>query len=1168
MKRVACCLDGTWNNDDDGSIVTNVVKLHRCVAPVDANGIVQKAHYVTGIDAEKGLKSKFLKGALGLGVGHRIKSGFAFLTKTFEPGDEIYLFGFSRGAFEARSLAGFITLFGIAKRGVDQPNEPAWIEQAWALYQQAPAKRDAAVLERLRAAAHFPVRIKCVGVWDTVANIGNSLFSDHLSKLAGFHDIQLHPTIDVALHALSIDEVRGPFRPSMWTLAEGQELPPGQHVEQVWFAGVHADVGGGFEGTALSDVALDWMMKRTHETAGLEFNPSQLDSWTRARVSRTTKVKLAEVPDNPAMRPNPLGAQHTSAADPIFGWSNLFPYIRLIRQNEGAIPAWRSRLIGFWRSGKLPDGVVAVNESIHESVGERYGQPVVELAGDRPNITTYQPGNLAALIPTQWSPPKQDGGQAAAAPGEKRRVKIFTVHGTFAHETDWISWDDNDPFTARAFPDETAIHPVVQPHPPAKVADIGAAALAGVAGVAAAAAVTAVAGTPAAAKPKAFKHQPRNFVNQLSEELWKRDVILSPADHTEYNWSGGNSHDERRVGAIGLKHTIEHELERAEKNHIHYDGVYVIGHSHGGTISRLAMNFWDKDFYSYTPLLSASKKHDAFKLEDDCPHCFQKRNGRWSASRRTKPDAVITFGSPFVTFEKRNAGLLTAQIAVWVFRFLSLIPLIAVMIFLALNPPSELINKIEKFDRPIAETIFVLAWPVAAFWLLIVYVPRHILNWLASGKNGFKTPVYAAASFVSILITVFGLFELVRYAGHYMTHFGSILGPLADKKDTMSFIRDYTYLGRPWVQNYAGWSVPFVLYWLLAVHLPSRFLNTVKREVVKLKDNLPKKYDPREDQPVRYLSYTTPLDEAGLGLRTMGFLTFLVQTLSLSAACIIAFGIATFFYVGIEAIYFAETNHSLLSILGVSAWEAGNDNILRKNFIAFYNYLTFIPTTVWSPVAALIGVTSDLEKVVRLSPGVDTDIAAVGWMPLAVLGSAVAMAAVTITMAIPLLVIAYYLVGYLRKSMIFGSEHYTWTMANRIAVTNRPNSDTMLRTVALAHQAWPRMEYAHCYYYKSPQVIEEVADYITGALKHEADNSWQLGTWVAKWARWFVVALFVLSTFMLAVPYARYLDTHYSNHTEIFDSTIRSVNTRLGKDRPQRPPVQEHKEPAPAPESR
>jgi uncharacterized protein (DUF2235 family) len=241
MKRVVLCLDGTWNNNRAGSTLTNVAKLHQVIASSDGNGVRQISHYVEGIDSVEGETAEFLKGAVGLGVGERIRKAYELLATDYELGDEIYLIGFSRGAFEARSLGGLITLFGLAKL------EGAFsLDKAWSLYHAREKERDQEELAELRSAAHYPVRIKCVGVWDTVGNIGNPFSSgDLIGRRFEFHNTRLSETIDVGLHALSVDELRGPFRPTkaiddlVWSSVREQAWGSDRRGEFVGQIGTH-----------------------------------------------------------------------------------------------------------------------------------------------------------------------------------------------------------------------------------------------------------------------------------------------------------------------------------------------------------------------------------------------------------------------------------------------------------------------------------------------------------------------------------------------------------------------------------------------------------------------------------------------------------------------------------------------------------------------------------------------------------------------------------------------------------------------------------------------------------------------------------------------------------------------------------------------------------------
>ena len=259
MKRLVVLFDGTWNKPGKEDETTNVVKLHRVIPAADAQGVRQLVHYVVGIATED-LEPRltFAIGAIGLGVGDRIRRGYTFLCENYEDGDEIYLIGFSRGAFQARSLAGLIALAGMARSAA-----PETVADVWDYYEQNKLEPDPARLEALRAAARYPVRIKCVAVWDTVGITGIPFIrKGAIKELLGFHDTQLSPLVDVGLHALAIDEPRGPFAPTFWTVDKGAALPEGQIVEQVWFPGSHANVGGGIKDCALSDIALLWMAER------------------------------------------------------------------------------------------------------------------------------------------------------------------------------------------------------------------------------------------------------------------------------------------------------------------------------------------------------------------------------------------------------------------------------------------------------------------------------------------------------------------------------------------------------------------------------------------------------------------------------------------------------------------------------------------------------------------------------------------------------------------------------------------------------------------------------------------------------------------------------------------------------------------------------------------
>ena len=203
-------------------------------------------------------------GAFGHGLEDNVYEAYRFLVGNYEPGDELFLFGFSRGAFTARSLAGMIRKCGILERQHVR-RYPAAI----ALYRddQHPDSPAARTFRRAHAVggdATLPIRF--IGVWDTVGALGIPLrglrgLTRHKYQ---FHDTELSGSVAQACHALAIDERRAPFEPTLWAYRP----KPGQTVEQVWFAGVHSDVGGGYPDTGLADITLEWMIDRA-QGAGL-----------------------------------------------------------------------------------------------------------------------------------------------------------------------------------------------------------------------------------------------------------------------------------------------------------------------------------------------------------------------------------------------------------------------------------------------------------------------------------------------------------------------------------------------------------------------------------------------------------------------------------------------------------------------------------------------------------------------------------------------------------------------------------------------------------------------------------------------------------------------------------------------------------------------------------
>jgi uncharacterized protein (DUF2235 family) len=253
-KRIVFCADGTWDSVQND---TNVYKLFKAILIASD----QVAFYDDGVGSDGTPLEKLTGGAFGDGLFQKIKDGYTKIAHVYDGGDEIFIFGFSRGAYTARSLAGMIAICGLPTGDFDDNLVNAAF-QAYRNADQRPAF-DAKY-------ALFDAKITMVGVWDTVGSLGiPALFGKVDPVLYGFLDTSLHPDVLNAYQALAVDERRREFPPTLWT-------PPSspvanQVLEQVWFSGVHCDVGGGYPETGLSDITLSWMMGKA-EKLGLQID--------------------------------------------------------------------------------------------------------------------------------------------------------------------------------------------------------------------------------------------------------------------------------------------------------------------------------------------------------------------------------------------------------------------------------------------------------------------------------------------------------------------------------------------------------------------------------------------------------------------------------------------------------------------------------------------------------------------------------------------------------------------------------------------------------------------------------------------------------------------------------------------------------------------------------
>lgn len=278
-KRIVICCDGTWNSPDQKdrgkTCPSNVAKVALAALTRDARGKEQKIFYDKGVGTGLGL-DRLLGGAFGVGLSRNIGDAYRYLVENYEDGDELFLFGFSRGAYTARSLGGLIRKCGVLRREYGKRYRDAYL-----LYRRRDTRSHPNGIEAqlFRKTFSHEIRIKFIGVWDTVGTLGMPIRGlRFINRLMGleFHDVKLSSTVEHAYHAVAIDEKRKPFLPTLW---EQQPHAVGQKMEQVWFAGVHTNIGGGYQDSGLSDLAFLWM-KQKAEAAGLGFD----ENWIRENI--------------------------------------------------------------------------------------------------------------------------------------------------------------------------------------------------------------------------------------------------------------------------------------------------------------------------------------------------------------------------------------------------------------------------------------------------------------------------------------------------------------------------------------------------------------------------------------------------------------------------------------------------------------------------------------------------------------------------------------------------------------------------------------------------------------------------------------------------------------------------------------------------------------------
>ncbi|MCJ2054467.1 DUF2235 domain-containing protein [Methylobacterium sp. J-070] len=364
MKRLVVCCDGTWNNDDLQTEDTNVARMARAVHGSEATGgVLQIVLYIRGVGTT-GLKLEtFVEGATGLGIDDNIRSAYQFIAQNYIPGDEIFLFGFSRGAFTARSLSGLISACSILKR-----QSLGSLPDAWAYYRTDRPHSPVLFTKWLAdegkdpAEFHLDVTIKFLGVWDTVGSLGipGSLLTDSNKKKFAFHDTSPSPIVKTAVHAMAVDEHRHNFTPTYWTGV----APAGVTIKQVWFAGAHADVGGGYKNRTLADIPLVFIARQA-EAVGLALD------WSCLPTS-----------------PLDVTAPSHNSSSGLFALDHFRPTLREISGRKCDVALNESLFVPVDENG---EPIQTINEMVHRSVIERYGKPAQLCANDEQGLCRLEP---------------------------------------------------------------------------------------------------------------------------------------------------------------------------------------------------------------------------------------------------------------------------------------------------------------------------------------------------------------------------------------------------------------------------------------------------------------------------------------------------------------------------------------------------------------------------------------------------------------------------------------------------------------------------------------------------------------------------------------------------------------------------------------------------------
>lgn len=352
MRNLVLFADGTWNGNDNPTRVTNVNLLWKMCKTSDGAESDQLVEYHTGVGTTGGIVSRLTGGAFAKGLDDNIIDAYLWLAKNYRPSDQIMLFGFSRGAYTVRSLVGMINSAGFLDLSSDDlasDTRRALSEVAFSRYRNRGVDQS-----QLQGVPTHPTPdIQFMGCWDTVGALGipdevNIIRKWFKPEKYRFNNTTLSDNVLVARHALSIDEKRRSYAPTLWDESDSDDA---RDMKQVWFSGVHANVGGGYPTRGLSDITLKWMIDEA-KAVGLLLEPSYQDLLTprpMEELEDSRKGFFGKLKSRPRSIPNFVGDEA----------GEKFSEGALVRQKANQ---------GYWATTKLAPGestLLEINSKEH-----------------------------------------------------------------------------------------------------------------------------------------------------------------------------------------------------------------------------------------------------------------------------------------------------------------------------------------------------------------------------------------------------------------------------------------------------------------------------------------------------------------------------------------------------------------------------------------------------------------------------------------------------------------------------------------------------------------------------------------------------------------------------------------------------------------------------------